>query len=122
MIVVKRALRGRLRCRVVLGVLLTLVAFVHLTQVGTLPAADAAADAGLGLAYGILALMVFLGEGWACSASVVFPLIALALGDARSFAHHSNPMDAIDPFIDVLVIPVAAYVLRSRARADSNIN
>lgn len=119
MIVVKRVLRARPRCRMVLGVLLTLVAFVHLSQIGTLHVdSDAAAYAGLGVAYGILALMVVLDEGWACFASMVFPLIALALGDARSFAHHSNPIDAIDPFIDLLVIPVAAYVLRSNARGN----
>lgn len=120
MIVVKRVLSACPRCRLLLGLLLAAAAFVHLAQVDDLPVAtDGAAYVGLGVVYGILTVMVAFGERWAYSAALVFPFIALALGDIRSFAHHGTPMDAVDPFVDLLVVPVAAYVLRSTARGGS---
>ncbi|NMD57880.1 MULTISPECIES: hypothetical protein [Tsukamurella] len=110
-------------CRVILGLLLAMVSSVHAYRSTTLSVdADAAAYAGLGVVYGILTVMVALGERWAYSAALVFPFIALALGDIRSFAHYGTPMDAVDPFVDLLVVPVAAYVLRSTARGGSREN
>lgn len=117
MIVVKRVIGACLGCRVILGILLSLAAVVHLSRIATLSdGVERASSAGLGISYLILVCMVTLGERWAFVAAMVFPLIAQVLGDFHSFAHYSNPLDASDPIVDLLVIPAAAYVIRATGR------
>lgn len=119
MTVVTRVLSGHPRSRFLLGALLAVTAFVHLARIATAPcAADGAACAGLGIVYAVLVLMVLLGERWGYLAAAVFPLIGQLLGDYQSFRYYSNPIEAMDPLIDLLVVPVAVYVIRATARKD----
>ena len=62
--------------------------------------------------------MVLLGERWGYLAAAVFPLIGQLLGDYQSFRYYGNPIDAMDPVVDLLVVPVAVYVIRAPARKD----
>lgn len=115
MTAVKRALAGHPPSRLLLAGLLAVAAFVHLARIGSLPcAADDAACAGLGVVYLVLVGMVLLGERWGNLAAAIFPLIGVVLlGDYRSFAYYGNPIDAMDPVVELLVVPVAVFVIRA---------
>ncbi|CAM3290453.1 hypothetical protein [Tsukamurella hominis] len=117
--VVTRALRARPLSRFLLGALLAVAAAVHLIRIGMLPCPEGSAScAGLGIAYAVLLGMVVLGERWGYLAAAIFPLIAQLLGDYRSFAYYGNPIDAMDPVVDLLVVPIALCVIRSTGKAD----
>ncbi|WP_336672061.1 hypothetical protein [Tsukamurella sp. USMM236] len=120
MTVVKRALSGHPPSRLLLAGLLAVAAFVYLARIGSLPcAADDASCAGLGIVYLVLLGMVLLGERWGYLAAAIFPLIGLILlGDYRSFAYYGNPIDAMDPVVDLLVVPVAVFVIRATVREE----
>ncbi|CAM3878660.1 hypothetical protein ACXYTP_21965 [Tsukamurella ocularis] len=117
--VVTRAPGGHPRSRFLLGVFLAVTAFVHLARIGSIPGAEADAScAGLAIVYTVLVIVVLLGERWGYLAAAAFPLIGLLLGDYRSFAYFDDPIDAMDPVVELLVVPIAVYVLRSTARVE----
>ncbi|TWS18009.1 hypothetical protein FK529_17540 [Tsukamurella asaccharolytica] len=111
MTTVASVLSGPPRARHLVGALLTLSALVHVARIGSLPPAAAAASAGLAVVYPILALAVILGERWAYLGAAIVPLIGQLLGDYQAFMYYSNPIDAMDPVVDLLVVPVAIFVL-----------
>ncbi len=110
-----RVLSGHPRSRFLLGGLLAMAAAVHFARIGSLPRVDAAACAGLGIVYAVLVFVVVLGERWGYLAAAVFPLIAQLLGDFQSFAAVGDPIAASDPVVDLVIVPVAVFVLRATA-------
>lgn len=110
---------GCVPSRCVLCGLLMFAAFVHLARLRGFPdAADAAAHAGSAAAYAVIAAMVLLGERWAYLAAALLPAIGQLLGDYRSFAVYGNPIEALDPIVDLLIVPVALYVLWAVGRPE----
>ncbi|BDD84857.1 hypothetical protein TPB0596_46200 [Tsukamurella pulmonis] len=111
-------LRGHRRLRTVLGVLLATAVVVHLARALAIPMSSYKTTCiGLALAYGVILLMVLVGERWGYTAAAVFPLTAVVLGDYCG-AIRAGSLNTVDVVVDLAIVPAAIMMLRAHPRPE----